>query len=141
MGGRGASSGVSIRKMPNGEVKKFKYGSEYHTVLEVDNIKFVKSNDPNNIHTAPMETMTKNRVYVYVDDNNVLKNIVFFDKNNLRRKSIDLDHIHVENGVVFKDGHVHIGYFHDEYGTFKLSAKEIKMVERVNNVWYNHTNK
>lgn len=45
-----------------------KYGSEYTTVYQSGNIKFVKPNAGST--TAPMETMTKNRVYVTLDYKN-----------------------------------------------------------------------
>lgn len=49
MGGRGASSGISV----SGKV----YGSEYHSILKDGNIKFVVANEGS--VTAPMETMIK----------------------------------------------------------------------------------
>lgn len=50
MGGRGASSGVSDSGNP--------YGSEYNTVYQSGNIKFVKQVNASNAK-SPMETMTK----------------------------------------------------------------------------------
>lgn len=50
MGGRGASSGVSENGKP--------YGSEYTTVYQSGNIKFVKQTNASNAKT-PMETMTR----------------------------------------------------------------------------------
>lgn len=56
MGGRGASSGISV--------KGKKYGSQYRTLLTVGNVKFIKKNDR---QSEPlMETMTKGRVYATV---------------------------------------------------------------------------
>lgn len=49
MGGRGASSGMSD--------KGNEYGSQYHTVLESENIKFVSKNKRTS--ETLMETMTK----------------------------------------------------------------------------------
>lgn len=60
MGGRGASSGISV----SGK----KYGTEYETLLAVSNIKFVKRLD--NSQNAPLETMTRGRVYVTIGANN-----------------------------------------------------------------------
>lgn len=54
MGGRGASNGVSDSGKP--------YGSEYYTVYQSGNIKFVKQTNAKNAK-APMETMTRGRVY------------------------------------------------------------------------------
>lgn len=47
MGGRGAASGVSTNGRP--------YGSEYRTLFQVDNIKFVERRDGKST-TAPIET-------------------------------------------------------------------------------------
>lgn len=60
MGGRGASSGVSVKGKA--------YGTEYATLYQSGNIKFVRYND--GAATAPMETKTKGRVYVTVNEKN-----------------------------------------------------------------------
>ena len=63
MGGRGASSGIS--RSGN------KYGTEYSTLYQSGNIKFIKQNGVKNAKT-PLETMTDGRVYV-----SVIKMIIF----------------------------------------------------------------
>ncbi len=130
MGGRGASSGVSV--------KGKSYGSEYKTVLKSGNIKFVQINSGS--PTAPVETMTKNRVYVTLGQDNNPKYITYFDKENKRTKQIDLDRPH--NGV---SPHTHHGYLHNENDSSKgysnLTTEEKKMVERVNRIWYNKHSK
>lgn len=88
-----------------------------------------------------METMTKNRVYVYVDENNNLKSIAYFDKSNKRTKTIDLIHSHIEKNKFFAGEHVHKGYFHSEFGTANQSNKELKMVENVRLTWHNYLKK
>lgn len=123
MGGRGAASGISN----DGKA----YGTEFSTLLKVGNIKFVKYNDSNSSKT-PMETMTKGRVYVTVNKDNVLKTITYYDNEGKRRKSIDLTHKH--DG---KQPHTHKGYEHAEYGTSGLSAKEKALVDFVYRAWYN----
>ena len=70
MGGRGAASGISD--------KGRKYGTEYHSVLVKDNIKFVKYNLSKST-TPPMETMTKGRIYVTVNTEGILKSITFHE--------------------------------------------------------------
>lgn len=124
MGGRGSSTGVSA----NGK----KYGAEYKSILTSGNIKFVVRLD--NSAAAPMETMTKNRVYVTLSPQGELKCISYYDKDNKRRKQIDLDRPH--RGVV---SHAHHGYNHNEDDSSKgyanLTEKEKKMVERVNLAW------
>ena len=85
-----------------------------------------------------METMTKGRVYVTVNNKNELSNIIYFDKNNKRYKQVDFDtHSHEIDGVKMLI-HTHKGYIHSEKGTFKPSQKELKMVERVKAIWYNY---
>ncbi len=62
MGGRGASSGMSESGKP--------YGTEFRSVYQSGNIKFLISNSGS--AKTPMETMTKGRVYATV--NNQKKN-------------------------------------------------------------------
>ncbi len=130
MGGRGSSSGMSASGKP--------YGTEYKTLAVEGNIKFVQR--INGSATAPLETMTKGRVYVTVNNDGDLKYISYYDRTNKRNKTIDLAHRH--NGVV---PHVHHGYIHDENdgpkGATGLSTKEALMVEKVKNVWYNKNRK
>lgn len=99
MGCRGASSGIS--KSGNA------YGSQYHALMTVGNIKFVSKNSRNN--ETLMETMTRGRVYAHVEVDD-LKAIVYFDNKNKRPKQIDMDHAHL--GI---SPHVHDGYFHSKF--------------------------
>lgn len=130
MGGRGSSSGISNKGKP--------YGTEYTTLYQSENIKFVRYNGGS--ATAPMETMTKGRVYVTVDGQNNLKAITYHDTENKRNKQIDLDKPH--QGM---QPHTHHGYFHNENdspkGAAKLTTEERKMVDRVKKVWYIRNNK
>lgn len=131
MGGRGASSGLSD--------KGKKYGSEYTTLHESGNIKFVQYNDANSAKT-PQETMTRGRVYVTVNGEDKLTSITYYDNANKRRKQIDLEKAH--RGM---KPHTHHGYNHNENdsqkGAAKLTAEERKMVERVRKIWYNDLGK
>lgn len=124
MGGRGASSGVSD--------KGKKYGTEYKTLLKVGNIKFIKYNDSKSSKT-PMETMTKGRIYVTVNNKDELTAITYYDKDGKRNKQIDLTHRHEGNIP-----HTHKGYEHNEKGTRGLNAKEKKIVDRIKKIWYNN---
>lgn len=130
MGGRGASSGVSVKGRP--------YGSEYTTLYQSGNIKFVRQTI--GAATAPMETMTKGRVYVTVNEDGVLKFISYYDAQNKRIKQIDLDKPH--SGV---SPHIHHGYEHNEKDSKKgfanLTTEEKEMVEQVKKKWYNRHNK
>ena len=131
MGGRGARLGSYYFNK-----KQYTYGEEYETVLKSRNIKFVQRKD-GKATTAPMETMTKGRVYVTVNkDKNQLSSITYFDNKNKRVKQIDLTHEH--NGL---KPHTHHGYIHNEndgaVGAVKLTDKEEKMVARVKRLWNN----
>lgn len=131
MGGRGSSSGMSVSGKP--------YGSEYHTVYQSGNIKFVAVNDGSN--TAPMETMTNGRVYVTVDKNTKQpKCISYYDKRNKRSKQIDFEHTHRINGILEKP-HTHKGYTHNEKGDRKPTERERKMIDKVMKTWYNKKRK
>lgn len=127
MGGRGSSSGISDKGKT--------YGTEYKTLYSEGNIKFVQYNDAASAKT-PMETMTKGRVYVTVDNKNNLSAITYYDKENKRKKQIDLHHPH-KNIMP----HTHHGYFHNEYdsakGAAKLTTEEKAMVDRIRRSWYN----
>ena len=131
MGGRGASSGISN--------KGHKYGTEYKTVLKDGNIKFVKYKESKSTKT-PMETMTKGRVYVTVNNKNELTAITYYDNNGKRNRQIDLQKVH--KGI---KPHTHHGYEHNENdskkGASKLTTEEIKMVDRVTKIWYNNKSK
>lgn len=130
MGGRGASSDTGRR------VKK--YGTEYRTLLQFSNIKFVEKISAGSEEL--LETRTKGRVYVTVRSDKHLKSIIYFDKQRKRNKSIHLDHIHHK-----MQPHVAHGYFDNEYdnkagvksGVTHLSPEEKKMVDRVIKVWEN----
>lgn len=86
-----------------------------------------------------METMTKGRVYVTVGGNDLLS-ITYFDTENKRNKSINLDHPH--KGM---QPHTHHGYLHNENdgkkGAANLTTQEKRMVERVYKLWYSYLNK
>ena len=129
MGGRGSSSGMSVDNKP--------YGSQYHTLLESGNIKFVTK--ISRTSETLMETMTKGRVYVTVGGNELLS-VIYFDTANKRAKAIDLSHPH--DG---RSPHVHHGYLHNETGSPKgasnLTPAEKRMVARVQKLWYNHLGK
>lgn len=124
MGGRGASTGISV----SGKT----YGTEFKSMLTSGNIKFVVKLDGN--VTAPRETMTNNRVYVTIDEAGNPKYISYYDKENKRKKQIDLDKPHM--GV---SPHTHHGYNHRENDTAKgfsfLDTKERKMIERILEIW------
>ncbi|WP_302175490.1 hypothetical protein [Limosilactobacillus ingluviei] len=130
MGSRGASSGVA----KNGK----KYGTEYRTLLQYGNIKFIRHNSP--VSNPPMETMSKGRIYVVVNKEGKLKNIVHFDNNNLRSFQIDLDHAHKIDGIPTKP-HVHLGYYHNEKGDRKITKQEERLIELVKKIWDNNNGK
>lgn len=130
MGGRGASSGTSVKGKP--------YGSEFRSILQDGNIKFVKAN--NGSATAPLETMTRGRVYVTVNAADELKFISYYDNQNKRTKTIDLTKPH--KGIL---PHTHHGYEHFENDSKKgfanLTTEEKAMVARVRKLWYNRRSK
>ena len=131
MGGRGASSGLSNKCKP--------YGSEYTTVYQSGNIKFVKPNEGST--TAPMETQSKNRIYVTLDYKDEPKFVSYYDKEGKRYKQIDLaGQAHKIDGVSSLP-HTHMGYNHNENGDRDLSEEEKKIVARIKKVWYNKHNK
>jgi hypothetical protein len=127
MGGRGAASGRSV--------KGALYGTEFSTLLEVSNIKFVRYNGSLSAK-APQETRTRGRVYVTVNAQDDLTSITYYDTEGKRTKTVDLNHAHDR-----KQPHVHHGYNHSEDGTTGLSPKEIALVDFVRKTWYNRYRK
>lgn len=126
MGGRGASSGRSVKGKA--------YGTEYSTVYQSGNIKFIRKNENSSINT-PMETMTNGRIYVTLGKNSKPKSFTYYDKNNKRMKQVDITgREHKVNGEYIIP-HTHKGYLHDERGTRNLSPKESKMLERIKKTW------
>lgn len=122
MGGRGASGGTSRAGNP--------YGSQYHAVSTVGNIKFIEKNS--NSSETLMETMTAGRVYVVIDQGKP-KSIVYFDTDNKRSRQIDLKE---HKGL---NPHVHHGHLHDENSPSgqptRLSMDQSRMVDRVLAEW------
>ena len=126
MGGRGSSSGMSADREGN---LKNPYGSQYHTVLEYENIKFVTNRGKN--PEALMETMTPGRIYVQTGGNDLLR-IIQFDENNHRNRVIELD-------KRTRRWHVHEGYFHAEQGRTShvpLTGADQKLLDKVKDIWY-----
>lgn len=133
MGGRGASSGIY------GKNNEKKYGSEYRSVLQVDNIKFLVRNQGRN--SAPMETMTKDRIYAIIDGENKIGSLSFYDDNGKRKIQIDIDkHEHFVDDISLGTRHAHIGYFHDENGSRVLTKEEEVLVQRALKIWEEHKN-
>lgn len=128
MGGRGASSGMSVKGKP--------YGSEFRTLLEVGQVKFVKQNASGNAKD-PLETMTKGRIYATINNNDEINAISYYGDDGKRTKTINLLHSHEQ----FTGEHVHIGYYHDEGGTRGLTDEEKKLVAFVKKAWYNRHSK
>lgn len=124
MGSRGAASGTG----------KHPYGSEYKTVLQDGNIKFVKYQLADNAK-APLETQTKGRVYVTVNNDNELSFISYYDREGKRSKTIDLLHAH--DG---KSPHSHTGYEHNGKAE-DLTDDEKKLLARVRKAWYDNKGK
>lgn len=128
MGGRGASSGISVSGKP--------YRSEFRTLLKAGNVKFVKQNAALNAKD-PLETMTKGRVYATINDEGKINAISYYGADGKRVKTINLLHSHEQ----FKGVHTHIGYYHDEGGTRALTADEKKLVAFAKKSWYNRHSK
>ncbi|MBR2259716.1 MAG: hypothetical protein IJ899_20735 [Blautia sp.] len=122
MGSRGASSGVSIRGN--------KYGTQYKSILQFENIKFVKKTSRQSEDL--METMTPGRIYATVGGKDVIR-ITFFDEINKRNKVIEID-------KKTQKWHVHHGYEHTEYSEEhheSLSDSDQIFLDKVLEVWHN----
>lgn len=127
-GGRGASSGMSIAGR--------KYGTEYKTLHQSGNVKYIRYN----LSVAsknPFETQAKDRIYAIVNFQDEVKSIVFFDSNGMKCKEYDIrGHVHKIDGEWILP-HAHLGYFHGENGTRKLTPEEKQDVDIILREWYN----
>ncbi|WP_055428149.1 hypothetical protein [Bifidobacterium aesculapii] len=81
MGGRGAASGMSNNGKP--------YGSEYRTLVQVDNIKFVERRDSGMSTTAPIETRSENRIYATISKDNGQMHSISIMRDGTVRTQID----------------------------------------------------
>ncbi len=107
-----------------------KYGTEYKTLAQFGNVKVVKYVEGNT--KAPLETMTRGRVYATLDADNDIKYITLHDSENERNLTIEVkgpEH----HGL--KTPHVHVGYEHDEYGTRPPIEKELKLIDKILHLW------
>ncbi len=112
-----------------------RYGTQYLSVYESGNIKFLKGNvgKPEEL----LETMTRGRVYVLLNSKGNIKSITFFDKENKRSRVVEIDHGHQKMRE-----HVHRGYERpikdgQSYAT-KPTAKDREMIDRVKKLWESH---
>ena len=136
MGGRGSRFGYSITKNHT----KISYGTEFKSVLHVENIKFLKPADPDRSTTLPLKTQTRGRIYVSLTDKSEPKSIALY-KDGKRYEQIDLDHAHKIDGHWLKP-HVHLGYYHVENGGSRpVNARERKLIDKVNKIWENSRRK
>lgn len=130
MGGRGASSGLGLYRDRTGKFAE--YGTEYTTVLQNGNIKFVKMRNPNDSVRVPEETRTKRRIYVTIGKRNEIKCITRYDENGRKCLQIDLTHAHTSGGVRLQP-HSHDTYNHAEGRP--LSSSERRLLNRILKTW------
>ncbi|HJA23201.1 MAG TPA: hypothetical protein H9958_03130 [Candidatus Limosilactobacillus intestinavium] len=130
MGSRGAASGTA----KNGK----KYGTEYRSFLQYGRIKFVKESNSKTTK-APMETMTRGRIYATVNKQGKLKSLDLYGKNGRRLAHIGVNGApHKINGEAVLP-HIHMGYFHTEYGgSRKLNDYESGLVAKAQRALYNY---
>ena len=98
--------------------------------MQHDNIKFVRYNHSSSAK-IPLETMSagQNRVYVLVNDKDVLKSISFYGKDGIMNRRIDLEHAQ-HHGY---SPHVHDGSFHS--AARKPTIGENALVQKVRSLW------
>lgn len=141
MGGRGAAS-PSGRYGKNGERI---YGTEYRSVWEYGNVKFIKTNFGR--ESTPLETQLdkirkpNGRVYVIIDRKNRPHSISFYnDETGERTKTIDFSgHTHKNpDGSIVGRNHVHNGYVHDENGSRAMSQEERQYTVEILRLWRKH---
>lgn len=126
MGGRGASAGLSSQGN--------KYGSQYKSLFEIDDIKFVRKKTRQS--ETLMETMTPGRIYAVIKGDKVGA-IITFDESLKRNKVIEVDRR-------ANRWHVHRGYEHSEYGEAvheNVEGEDKKLLDKVLKEWDNYKRK
>ena len=115
-----------------------KYGTDYETILQESNIKFVreKREDAEEL----LETMTKGRIYVTLNSKENPAHIYYFNNELKRNRRIDITQSH-------KKMKPHTHHYEEQEiqngkkGASELTTEELKMVDRVQKIWYNHKSK
>jgi hypothetical protein len=122
MGGRGAASGVSAQG--------YQYGTEFKTLISVDNIKFVQPRKTGS-SPVPIETMSsgRNRVYVLVNNSGEMKSISFYNSKGHLRRQIDFGHDHGHGSP-----HTHTG-FGSARRTTPLTKSDEAYIRKVRKIW------
>lgn len=100
MGGRGARLGVY-----QWQKRQHLYGDEYHSVYQFGNIKFIQINEGSIV--APLETMTKGRVYAVIDSQNWVKYVSYYDKKEKNINKLMYPGRHIKL-MVKVNSHIHI---------------------------------
>lgn len=91
----------------------------------------VQSTDAEIKVRAPLETMTRQRIYATVDRNNNIKYISFY-KNGKRWKTLDV-YGRAHQGI--NPPHVHYGYNHSENGFRNARPSEKRFIELLLRRW------
>lgn len=129
LGGRGSASGISD--------KGRKYGTEYRTLFQSNNIKFIKY-DISKSATSPYETRSNHRIYVTINNKNEPKYITMYRNNGKRLAQIDISGpTHTQDGRKFETPHIHVGYEHQGSYVRNLNFWEKRLLSRTKNIWYN----
>lgn len=131
MGGRGAASGLS----------KHKYGTEYSSLLQVGNVKYVK-NALKTSANAPLETKVKGRIYALIDKQNKVRSINFYGDDGKRYKRIDVEgRGHPgKDGAIVPTPHVQYGYIGGKNDfARKPNKSERKFMRKVLREWTKKT--
>ena len=138
MGGRGASSPSG--KYTDKHGVEHTYGSEYTTLLQRGNIKFIIRNGKH--ATAPLETQIaperkpKGRIYVSIDGEAKITNVSFYKGDGKKFKTVDTNSRgHREKGIQYGPDHTHKGYEHKEDGTDFPTRQEMQTLNRVKKLW------
>jgi hypothetical protein len=125
MGGRGAASASS----KEGEA----YGSEYETLHQMGNVKFVRLRKSSDSASAPLETQSssKGRVYATINEHGKIKFITTYGKDGKRKRQIDLDY---KNNRL-KD-HAHAGYdWPEREKHLPLTKRDERLLARIEEEW------
>lgn len=137
MGGRGASSGTYRLRVNDSELE-LNYGDEFRGLAtfatRLGEVKVLENKFPGR-RKAPMETMTRGRIYAMADRTGHISDIIFFDDDGKRKETWHLATYRKSHPHGRSANHKHIGYLHDEGGSRALNKREKRFAKEVKRKW------
>ena len=126
MGSNGAASGIDPYNGRGGISTV--YGTEFTTLLQDGNVKFVRVANPEESSRIPQETRTQGRVYAVVSHKGDLTSVATYDAHGKRKTQIEWHHAH---------GNLkpHVHDYNDHVTARRETAQETALRQRLERRW------